>query len=260
VIVSRLPSTDHAAGPFAHVGNDAYGDLVSTFVLIHGAWHGAWCWDRLVPQLAERGHDTIAMDLPIDDASATFETYADVVTRACGERADVVLVGHSLAGMVLPLVSARRQVRLQVFLCALIPNLSGKPWDDAPPMGSPDYGNERDEDGTLVFRSPAAATAIFYADCRPEVAAWAYQRLRPFRNRSLWDRRYQLTEWPSVRSAAITCADDLAVYPDYQRVALRDRLQVRPVELPGHHSPFLARPAVLADALVGLVGNRLTQK
>ncbi len=257
-VLSRSPRGRIAHAPLLWCGHrpvGAYPDLVTTFVLVHGAWHGAWCWDRLVPLLAKRGHDAITMDLPVDDASATFDTYADVVDDACRWVDDVVLVGHSLGGMALPLVSARRSVRMQVFLCAVIPNLHGRPWDDAPPMGSPDYGAERDDDGALVFRSPDAATAIFYADCTPEDAAWAYRRLRPLRNRSLWDRAYPLARWPAVPSAAITCTDDLAIYADYQRAALRDRLRIRPVELPGHHSPFLARPAALADALVGFVGG-----
>ncbi len=227
-------------------------ESVTTFVLVHGAWHGAWCWDRLIPELAARGHDSVTMDLPVDDADATFDDYADVVDDACPEGAELVLVGHSLGGMVLPLIAARRPVRRQVFLCAVIPNPTGKPWDGTPAMGSRHYGNEQDDDGALVFRSLEAATAIFYADCRPADAAWAFARLRPFRNRSLWDRPYPLTEWPAVPSAAVTCTDDLAVYADYQRVALRDRLGVTPIELPGHHSPFLAQPAAVADVLAGL--------
>jgi hypothetical protein len=225
---------------------------VATFVLVHGAWHGAWCWDRLTPELVARGHGAVTMDLPIDDASATFETYADLVAESCRDHDDVVLVGHSLAGMVLPLVSSRRAVRLQVFLCAVVPSLTGRPWDDAPPMGESDYGAERDDDGALVFRSAYAARKIFYADCAPPDAAWAFARLRPVRNRSLWDRPYPVTRWPDVRSAAVTCTEDLAIYADYQRFVLRERLGVVPVELPGHHSPFLARPAALADVLVQL--------
>lgn len=195
------------------------------------------------------------MDLPIEDATATFDDYADVVMDACQGLDDLVLVGHSLGGMVLPLVSARRPVTVQIFVCAVIPHLHGMPWDDAPEMGSSDYGNERDDDGALVFRSADAARAIFYADCSPEDAIWAFERLRPLRNRSLWDRPYPLTRWPVVRSAAVTCTDDLAIAADYQRVALRERLQVEPVELTGHHSPFLAQPAALADALVDLAGR-----
>lgn len=228
---------------------------MTVFVLVHGAWHGAWCWDRLTPELTARGHGVITMDLPIDDAAATFAAFADIVADSCPEHEDVVLVGHSLAGMVLPLVSARRPVRLQIFLCAVVPKLAGMPWDDAPPMGERDYGTDRDDDGALVFRSADAARKIFYADCTSADADWAFARLRPLRNRSQWDRPYPLTRWPDVRSAAVTCTDDLAIYADYQRAVLRSRLGVRPVELSGHHSPFLARPAALADVLVELVGD-----
>ncbi|HSV39895.1 MAG TPA: alpha/beta hydrolase [Nocardioidaceae bacterium] len=226
---------------------------MTTFALVHGAWHGAWCWERLVPELVARGHTCIVMDLPIDDASATFDDYADVVVDACTDASsDLVVVGHSLGGMVVPLVAARRAVALGVFLCGVVPNLQGMPWDDAPPMGDDDYGNERDADGTMHFTALEAATAIFYADCTPADAAWAFARLRPVRNASLWDRPYPLSEWPSSRFAAITCTEDRAIHAGFQRHCVRERLGVVPVELPGHHSPFLADPARLASTLDAL--------
>jgi len=51
---------------------------MATFVLIPGAWHGAWCWDRLVPELEDRGHSAVAVDLPCDDKAAGFERYVEV--------------------------------------------------------------------------------------------------------------------------------------------------------------------------------------
>ena len=222
---------------------------MTTFGLVHGGFHGAWCWDRLVPELASLGHTSIVMDLPMDDATATFEDYADVVVAACADADDVVVVGHSLGAMVLPLVAARRPVRLTVFLCGVIPNLHGMPWDDAPQMGDDDYGTERADDGTITFPSLETATAMFYADCTPEDAAWAYSQLRPLRNASLWDRPYPLAQWPESRAAAITCTNDQAIYASYQRHCLRYRLSIEPLELPGHHSPFLADPGRLASVL-----------
>ena len=44
---------------------------MATFLLIHGAWHGAWCWDRVVPLLRAAGHDVVAPDLPAHGADAT---------------------------------------------------------------------------------------------------------------------------------------------------------------------------------------------
>lgn len=228
---------------------------MTTFVLVHGAFHGAWCWDRLVPELERRGHDSLAMDLPVDDASATFTTYADAVLRAMeAARApgDAVLVGHSLGGMVLPLVASARPVARMVFLCAVIPNLQGQPWEDAPPMGLDDYGTVRDDDGTLWFDSAAAATAIFYPDCTPEDAAWACARLRPLRNGSLWDRPYPLTGWPAVPASAISAVDDQAIFASYQKACCEARLGITPVEIGGAHSPFLSRPPELAGLLDAL--------
>src|SRR3982750_2666744 len=97
---------------------------MTTFGLIHGAWHGAWCWDRLIPELERRGHRAVAVDLPCDDPSATTMGNARLVADALdaarsGE--DVVVVGHSLGGIVAPVVPRLRPVRRVVFLAALIP-------------------------------------------------------------------------------------------------------------------------------------------
>src|SRR5215216_4846563 len=75
---------------------------VTTFALVHGAWHGAWCWERLTPALEAGGHRVVAVDLPCEDATATFETYAEVVVQALDAEAEVVVVGHSLAGLTVP--------------------------------------------------------------------------------------------------------------------------------------------------------------
>src|SRR6478672_3242477 len=96
---------------------------MGTFGLIHGAWHGAWCWERLVAPLAERGHAAIAVDLPSEDPEAGLDTCADIVAASLAPAAheDVIVVGHSLNGLVAPLVAARRPVRAVVYLCAFIP-------------------------------------------------------------------------------------------------------------------------------------------
>src|SRR5205807_1207149 len=71
---------------------------VKTFGLIHGAWHGAWCWEPLVAELERRGHRAMAVDLPCDDPAATTMDNAKLVADALGDADDVVVVGHSLGG------------------------------------------------------------------------------------------------------------------------------------------------------------------
>ena len=101
---------------------------MTTFALLHGAWHGNWCWERLIEPLRERGHGASAVDLPCDDVEAGLDATADVAAAFLLED-DVVVVGHSLSGLVLPLVAARRPVRALVYLCAFVP-LDGKSMGD----------------------------------------------------------------------------------------------------------------------------------
>jgi len=92
---------------------------MTTFGLVHGAWHGGWCWQYLIPELEARGHRAVAMDLPTDDPQAGAERYAAIVVRALDSfDEDVVLVGHSLAGLTIPVVASLRPVRHLVYLCA----------------------------------------------------------------------------------------------------------------------------------------------
>ena len=53
-----------------------------TFGLVHGAWHGAWCWERLVPELELLGHRTVAVDLPAEDPHAGLTRYAELTAAA----------------------------------------------------------------------------------------------------------------------------------------------------------------------------------
>jgi pimeloyl-ACP methyl ester carboxylesterase len=231
---------------------------MTTFVLVHGAWHGAWCWERLEGELATRGHTSIAAELPIGDASATFDDYAaavlDAVTAA-DAGPDLVLVGHSLGSMVLPLVAAAVPTSVSVSLCGLVPNPVGPPWEGAPTAtGTPAGAVVVDDDGAVRWADEAAAIATFYADCSPEDAAWAWSQLRP-QHLGFLAEPYPLAEAPAVRRTAILAADDAVVSVDRSRPACLARLGSPPVELPGGHSPFLSRPGHLADVLVEIAAR-----
>ena len=68
-------ATPQSASSASH-GHDPYPCRMTTYALVHGAWHGAWCWERLAALLQRAGHAVVAMDLPIDDNSASFDAYA----------------------------------------------------------------------------------------------------------------------------------------------------------------------------------------
>ena len=90
-----------------------------TFGLVHGSQHGAWCWERSTPELERRGHRVVAPDLPCDDPAVGVDGYATVVIEALEGADDVVLVGHSLGSLTIPVVASRRPVDRMVFLCSV---------------------------------------------------------------------------------------------------------------------------------------------
>jgi pimeloyl-ACP methyl ester carboxylesterase len=217
-----------------------------TFGLIHGGAHGAWCFEKLIAALASRGHPAIAMDLPCEDEEAGAAEYARVVTDAlAGTGEPVVLVAHSLGGLTAPLVAVARPVQLMIFIAALLP-VPGRSLNEQraaePEMMSPYHG------GVAGLRDR------FFNTCSAADAEWAMARLRRQALRPFTETT-PLRQWPSVPSAYLLCTQDHAGNPDWARRAARERLGVEAVELRGSdHSPFLNRPAELADLLISLAG------
>ena len=227
---------------------------MTTFALVHGAWHGAWCWDAVARVLDDDGHETVAVDLPCEDPAASFDDYADVVVRSLeGRSDDVVVVGHSLAGQTIPLVAARRPVRALVYVCALLPSPGcslRQLIEEQPDMLLPDYraGLELvDDQGTTRWCDDAVARQTFFADCDDDAARAAIERLRP-QATAPYALPCSLTALPAVPATYVVCADDRLVNPEWSRLAAPAVAQ-RVVELPGGHSPFLSHPRDLVAVL-----------
>jgi pimeloyl-ACP methyl ester carboxylesterase len=225
-----------------------------TFVLVHGAWHGSWCWERFIPEIERHGHRAIAIDLPIEDATATFDTYADAVAAALPASPDVVLVAHSLGAMTIPIIAARRPVKAMVFVCGVIPLVGGKPWDEGPSMEAPGVTSSlvRADDGAMSWPDLESARAAMYHTSSSADAEWCFSKLRPQNSSSLWGE-YPLATWPDAPTIMIGCTDDRIVSVEWSRYTA-DRLGVELAEIGGDHSPFLGR----ARELAGVVLERLS--
>ena len=229
---------------------------MTTFALVHGAWHGAWCWERLVPELEALGHRAIAIDLPIEDPSASFDDYADAVCEAVVDqpRDDLVVVGHSLGGLTVPLVAARRPMRHLVYLCALTP-IPGQPFakqmrEDAAMLNA-DYPKglgPKDALGRRAWVDNEFAAFHLFGDCDDATISAAVARLRP-QALNPYGVPCSLRTFPDVACTYVVCAEDRMVNPDWSRAMARDRLGAEIVEMPGSHSPFLSRPKELASIL-----------
>ncbi len=237
---------------------------MSTFVLIHGAWHGAWCWHKVVPLLQKHGHTVIAPDLPalgVDKTplhSVSLQSYADRVCEAleaCGEA--VHLLGHSMGGIVITQAAEAmpQKVKTLVYLTAfLLPNgrsLLEELHTDA-------AGEAR---GNLIFASdqssavikPEALRDVFYADCSPADVALAQALLVPQATAPLATPVETTADrWGKIPRVYIECAADRAISLAAQR-AMYARLPCQRVySMATGHSPFLSAPETLSGHLLSL--------
>jgi hypothetical protein len=228
---------------------------MTTFVLVHGHWHGGWAFAPVQRVLEARGHRTLAPDLPSDQPDAGAADNARAVLAAMRDVGDdAVVVGHSAGGLAIPLVAQERRVAQLVFLAALLP-VPGMSVNDQfaaePDMALDGFSWVERGDGLLDMTDDVALDYFFH-DCPPGDARAAVARLRPQTERTLVEVT-ALTTWPDTPRAAITCARDRIIAPSWQERAARDRLQVEPITLDCGHSPALACPQRLADALEQLV-------
>lgn len=231
---------------------------MSLFALVHGGAHGGWCWELLVPELEQRGHSAVAPDLPIEDDAAGARENARVVVEAIGSRDDdVIVVGHSLGGLTIPLVAQLRPVRRLVFLGAMVPavGMSNLEYLATEPEAVVFSGTENLADGEI----PAAddqvlgwerAKAGFFGDVSDEVARQAWQRFRR-QSFTVMTERTPLEVWPDVPSTYILMTEDRAVGQEWSRRRAKE-IGADLIEMEGSHSPFYSRPGELADILVGL--------
>jgi pimeloyl-ACP methyl ester carboxylesterase len=207
--------------------------VVSTFALIHGGGGSAWDWHLVAPELRERGHDPVAVDLPTEDDSAGWWDYADTVVDAVGDRRYLIVVGHSLGGFTAPLVCARRPANLLVLVAGMIPS-PGESFNDW--WRNSGYVESGLDDP-------------FYHDVPPELAAEARTRERKQAEKPL-DEPWPLESWPDVPTRYLLCRDDRMFPAEWARRHARERLGIEADEMDGGHYITLSRPRELADRLV----------
>lgn len=227
--------------------------MAAPFVLVHGAWHSAACWQPLIDELTARGERAIAMDLPCEDPEASLDDYAAAVVDAAAAFGDepVTVVGHSLAGLTIPLVPGRRPVAGLVFIAAILP-LPGEPAGAALGEGAlaEDFGELLADYQATGSWSLAGATAAFYHDVPEPLVSEAFAALRGQEFGVVAVEPWPIAAYPDVPMRYVACEDDRIIDPGWQVRNARERLGVEADVLPGSHSPMLTRPAELADLLL----------
>lgn len=228
---------------------------MTEFVLVHGAWHDTWCFERLIPELRRSGHDAFAVALP-QEQGAGIEAYAAAIDRAISSPADTTLVAHSASGLVAPIVAQRRQVSELVLVAALM-NVPGCSWMTQLEARKAAQHSERfnqaltrcvvDERGYWTWQTEDAAE-VFYNDCEPADAVRAAQRLRA-QDMTVFGDMPPLVSPTAVPTRYVLCSQDYAISRDWAIPTAQEQFDATIQEFDASHSPFWSRPADFAEVL-----------
>ena len=225
---------------------------MTTFALIHGSGDGGWAWHLVQQALRESGLESIAPDLPTDRDDATWDDCINSVVAAVTTPEDVVVVGHSGGGLLVPLVADRLGAKLQVYVAGMVP----QPGETA----SEWFGNvgwskavaERSQADGGLTGNPNPMVA-FYHDVPEELATEAMARERPASG-ELGETPWPLLTMPPIPTRYIVTTQDRFIPPEVQRRVAAERLGMAEVdEVDAGHCANLSRPVELANLLAGYV-------
>ena len=209
---------------------------MATYALIHGAYDVGWYWHLVERELQERGHRSVAPDLPIEDDDASLLDHAQVVLDAIAATHDggeLIVVGQSWGGYVAPIVADRARADRLVLVAPMIPR----------------PGETDDEMWEATgWRFPQGEADAFYHDVDPAVAAEAKSRERT-QSETTSREPWPLETWPDVPTHVVIGRDDRFVPADWLRGVVRDRLGFEQDELASGHTPALSRPRELVDLM-----------
>jgi pimeloyl-ACP methyl ester carboxylesterase len=234
------------------------------YVLVHGSWLGKFCWTKVVTLLEAMGHTALTIDLPAhgDDTTlpenTSLDSYRDAVVAAIDDRTDIILVGHSMAGIVISAVAEAIPDRIQalVYLCAYLPRSGESLYqlssEDKNSLVGKYWRQEHPERYSPAWVAEEGIMQVFGADCSLDDREQLVTRHRPEPVPPLATPVTLTAErYGSVPRYYIETLQDLAVSHQLQtqmlsRVSVRQRF-----ELPSSHCPFFSMP----DRLVAYLTN-----
>ncbi len=237
---------------------------MSTYVLVHGAWHGGWCWHKVASRLEAKGHRVVAPDFPghgEDKTPIEDVTFPAIVERICkaidAQKEPVVLVGHSYGGAVITQAGELRagRVRKLVYVTAFIVGDGQTVMDVARQDRENDLGDAiaYAADGRTATLNAAALKPALYARCGDDDIALARASVRPEAMTGMQvPIRTSPANWGKLPRVYVECTEDRAI-----SIAQQRRMhQAHPCEavhtLETDHSPFFSTPDELTEILASL--------
>ena len=228
-------------------------DTPATVVLIHGAWHGPWCFDKVVEGLEARGVPVVAVERRrMHEASGELRGVTDsdtneAIVRAAFDEVDgpIVALGHSFGGVSLTTAPlGNDNVKHLVYLTAIMPDTEGTIPDN---FINPELATaiQPGDDGSTTVQADKIRYA-FYHKCSDEDYEHALTQLVRDEGAVPFDAPRD-TAWNKITTTYVVCTEDQALLAEGQRTLARRADRV--VEWETDHSPFFSAPNLLVDLL-----------
>jgi pimeloyl-ACP methyl ester carboxylesterase len=239
---------------------------LSAFVLVHGAWHSGSCWERVAGLLAAQGFKVITPDLSghgtstLPLADVTFKSYVDgIIELLDGVDGAVTLVGHSMAGLVVSEVAARRpdKVARLIYVCAYLPRDGESLFElvalnrSHEPFTAIELAIQMSDDKRTCSIAEDDIVPLFYPLAPPEVAAAAKARFALQATLPLAAKvQLDAANFARVPRTYIACTRDKVIPVHHQHRMLTRQVCDTLLQLDADHSPFHSCPEQLAALLV----------
>jgi pimeloyl-ACP methyl ester carboxylesterase len=234
-----------------------------TYILIHGAWHGKWCWKYITPILEKYGHDVIAIDLPGHGENQrnfrkiSLESYINAIYDIIKlYNKKIILIGHSMAGVIISQIAEYLPDHIEelIYITAFIPDNNSTLSAEAQKSLSSGILKETNinlRENSIALKNSPALIDLFLNRCKKKDIDFSLDLLqkepyRPFIN----PIAITPDKFGRVKKTYIHCLYDNVILPaDQNRMALKNICNR--ISIPADHSPFFSSPEQLAKAIMG---------
>jgi pimeloyl-ACP methyl ester carboxylesterase len=231
---------------------------MKTYLLLHGAMRGAWLWDRVVPLLEKGGARVIAYDLSghgkrtAERAGVNMSAYINDVVSYIRKQdlSDIILVGHSMSGIVISKVAeeAPERIRHLVYLAAVVPQ-DGDALVDLLPKERQESLRKLEGKVTELFGPLDALRPNYFTDQEGKDKEFYLKQLTPQPLAAFFEKiSFKRFSGLKIPRTYILGLRDKALPPELTR-GFAERLAVKPIELDAGHDMMVVKPQEVADVL-----------